>query len=84
MAQSFMLILLLVGKSQCFRRTVLAMAPKDGTQLAVMVYKNGHPELISTVNTGPISPFASTHQTYEKHFVMLLLNIRLIWCIFIT
>ena len=38
-----LLILLLVGKSQCFRSKVLAMAPKDGTQLAVMVYKNGRP-----------------------------------------
>ena len=47
-------------------RTVLALAPKDSDHLVVMAYKNGHPELVSTVNTGPITPFSSSHQKYEQ------------------
>ena len=49
-------------------RTVLALAPKDKDHLAVMSYKNGHAELITTLNTGPISAFSSSDKSYEKAF----------------
>ena len=47
-------------------RTVLALAPKDSEHLAVLAYKTGHPELVSTLKTGPITPFSSSHQKYEQ------------------
>ena len=53
-------------------RTVLSLAPKDSKNLAVMAYKNGHPELVSTLNTGPITPFSSSHKQYEQEFCNII------------
>ena len=53
-------------------RTVLALAPKDKDNLAVMSYKNGNPELISTLKTGPITPFSSSDENYERAFCEII------------
>lgn len=58
-------------------RTVLALAPKDNDHLAVLSYKNGHPELITTLKTGPITPFSSSNQQYEKAFCDIISNHRI-------
>ena len=56
----------------CPGRIVLSMAPKDDKHLAVMAYKNGHPELVSKLSTGPITPFASSHTQYEQEFCKII------------
>ena len=53
-------------------RTVLALAPRDKDNLAVMSYKNGNPELISTLKTGPITPFSSSDENYERAFCEII------------
>ena len=58
-------------------RTVLALAPKDNDHLAVLSYKNGQPQLISTLKLGPITPFSSTNQKYEKAFCDIISNYQI-------
>ena len=53
-------------------RTVLALAPKDSIRLALMAYRQGRPELIETIKTGPISRFSSSHQKYERAFCQII------------
>ena len=53
-------------------RTVLAIAPKDGHQLAVMDYESGNANLISSLNTGRINEFSSSHKECEKSFCELI------------
>jgi glycosyltransferase involved in cell wall biosynthesis len=37
-----------------------------------MTYRQGRPELIETLKTGPISRFSSSHQNYERAFCQIL------------